>query len=86
MSPARRHRRPELPASARVGWAKYYDELGHSQQLQQIQAVLVDRIETLVPVMLELVDDVLHERNMRAFGRAHHVYSLISDYQTGKRR
>lgn len=99
--PARRRRQPgraivplvypdaimlRLESWGRVAWAKWYDEVRHGQQLQQANDVLVDRIETLVPTLLELTDAVLFERNVEAFAQAHRVRMLIQEYVAGARR
>jgi hypothetical protein len=85
--PARKRRQPGWvrEGPARVGWAKYFDEVRHSQQLEHAHDVLIDRIETLIPELLELTDDVLYERNITAFQRAYRVKSLVEEYQRGAR-
>lgn len=91
MSSRRRHR-PGYPANVfnaldagrRVGWAKYYAEVEYSQQLDTLCTIYRDRIETLVPEFLTLVDVVLRERNVEAFGRAWRIKALIDSYQAGR--
>jgi hypothetical protein len=72
-----------LDASRRVGWAKYFDEVEYSRQLQTLCDLYRDRIEVLVPEFLVLVESVLHERNVEAFNRAWRVQTLIDEYQRG---
>ena len=93
--PKRRRRRSPDPwqkivlgieTSRRVGWARYYDEAAHSRQLQLLADGLRERIETLVPEFLSLVDAVLYERNLEAFSQAYRVQVLLEDYLDGRRR
>ena len=84
---ARRRRRPGgLDGPGRVGWAKYFDEVRHSQQVEHANVVLVDRVETLVPELLALTDDVLYERNIQAFCRAYKLHGLIDEFIRGARQ
>ena len=96
MMPARKRRTPgglgwpagpmmALDGARRVGWAKYFTEVELNEHLEHANAVLVDRIETLVPVCLQLVQDVLHERNPQAFATAWKVDQIVRQYCHGAR-
>jgi hypothetical protein len=74
-----------LEGSARVGWAKWYDAERRNADLQTANEVLIDRVETLVPECLGIVDAVLYERNIEAFCRAYRIAALIGEYQRGSR-
>jgi hypothetical protein len=67
-------------ASRRVAWAKFYDELDHSQRLQVVNAMLRARTDDLVALLLELTDSVLHSRNVEAFAFAYRVQTAIDDF------
>lgn len=69
-----------LDASRRVGWARYFEEAKRANDLERAAAVLRERIDTLVPEFLHLVDSVLHDRNLEAFGQAYRVQSLLDEY------
>jgi hypothetical protein len=75
-----------IDASRRVGWARYYSEAEHSQQLQALCDTYQDRIEILVPEFLGLIDSVLHDRNLEAFARAYRVQVVIEQYERNHRR
>jgi len=92
--PARkRHRGGSYPAdifmtldgARRVGWAKYFEEAGRNDQLQHANDVLVDRIETVLPKLIELKDAVLYERNIQAFCAAWRVQQIIDEFEKGRR-
>lgn len=74
-----------IDASRRVGWARYYSEAEHARQLQLLCDAYRDRIDVLVPEFLGLVDAVLHDRNLEAFGLAYRVQRVIEDYETRRR-
>lgn len=59
-----------LDASRRVGWARYYQEREVAERLE-------DRLRTLVPAILDLVDAVLYEKNCDAFARAYRLDQLV---------
>jgi hypothetical protein len=73
----------QLDASRRVGWAKYYEQSEHVEQLEALNRVLRSRVEDLVPEFLRLKDAVLHERNVVAFNQAYRVEQLIKSVING---
>lgn len=75
-----------LEGSCRVGWAKYYEEARRADQLEHANTVLLDRVETLIPELLDLTDDVLFERNLVAFARAYRVRRLVDEFLHGARK
>lgn len=74
-----------LDAMARVGWAKYYDELQMSTAFARENEILLERINTLMTALFDLVDDVLHGRNVKAFATAMRVSRLITEFDKGRR-
>jgi predicted membrane chloride channel (bestrophin family) len=72
-----------LEASRRVAWAKFYEERDHSGHLAAMNAVLVERVETLVPEFLDLIDSVLSARNIEAFAHAYRCREIIRDFMEG---
>jgi hypothetical protein len=74
-----------LESFGRVGWAKWYDQKRETEGLRQANAVLVDRIETLLPEALGLIDDVLYRSPLVAFGHAYKLDRMIEDYYRGAR-
>ena len=69
-----------LEASRRVAWARFYDELEHNGQLERVNNILRDRITTLLPVLLDLLDAVLSKRNVDAFAEAYRIRTLIDEF------
>jgi hypothetical protein len=74
-----------LDAARRVGFAKYYAEMEHARQLEIANEIYRDRVETLLPEFLRLVNAVLYERNAVAFKYAYRVKTLIDQFQCGSR-
>lgn len=73
-----------LDAKRRVGWAKYYQRTEEVEQLQAVNAVLIERIQDLLPAFLHLKDAVLRERNIEAFHEAWRVEELIRSVTSGQ--
>lgn len=69
-----------LEASRRVGWARFYDELERCGQLEAVNNMLRQRIHTLVPELLDLVDAVLTKRNVDAFAAAYRIRTLVDEF------
>jgi hypothetical protein len=72
-----------LDASRRVGWARAYAQQERAEQLAALNSVLRDRLDTLLPEFLDLVDAVLHRPNVEAFRRAYRVRALIDEAMRG---
>ena len=75
-----------LDASRRVGWAMFYEELDQRQRLQVVNAMLRTRADDLVELLMELVDSVLHDRNLDAFAVAYKVQEAVERFlrETGR--
>jgi hypothetical protein len=74
-----------LDGARRYAFAKWYDSEDARAELQRLNDALEDRIGTLVPVTLSLVDSVLHDRNIEAFHKAWQVQTVIDEYVEGSR-
>lgn len=74
-----------LDATARVGWAKFYDEQRMANAAIHQNHVLLDRINVLLEALFDLVDDVLHGRNLKAFSTAMRVKALIEEFEKGRK-
>lgn len=72
-----------IEASRRVGWARAYAAQERADQLAQLNHVLRDRLDTLLPEFLDLVDAVLHRKPVEAFKLAYRVEQLIDEAMRG---
>lgn len=93
--PARRRRQPgqylDYPHNVLDGaWRQrgfafhlMYEERDRADMAELAVEVLRDRVEVIVPAFLDLLDDVLHERNCAAFAKAWRVQRLVDDFLRG---
>lgn len=75
-----------LEGAARVGWAKFYEQVRENEALRCANAALTDRVETLLAETRNLVDHVLHARNPRAFAQAYRLDRIIREFDRGRRQ
>ena len=75
-----------LEGTARYAFAIMYQERRRADEAEHLNNVLVDRVETIVPELLGLVDDVLYERNPVAFYRAYRIKTLVEEFVQGARK
>jgi hypothetical protein len=73
-----------IDASRRVGWARFYREQEHAHTLEvqnsdfrKRQACIDD---TMIPLLLELVESVLHEHHFESFGIAYRIRAVLDGY------
>lgn len=67
-------------ASRRVAWACFYEEQGRADALSVITNRLRAQVDDLLPLLLDLVHAVLHDKNLDAFAHAYRVQAAIDDW------
>jgi hypothetical protein len=70
-----------LEASRRVGWARFYIERERADGLAVMNRQQRDRLDALLESLMQLVDAVLHERNLDAFATAYRIQALIEEHR-----
>lgn len=71
-----------IEASRRVGWARAYAEQERADQLAALNHMLRERLDTLLPEFLDLIEAVL-TKPQDAFARAYRVRALIEEHMRG---
>jgi hypothetical protein len=83
MSARRRDPVASLERQRGFAWYRFYRERERADMLEDACEIMRDRIDTLVPEFLALIDSVLYERNAKTFARAHRLQALLLDYLGG---
>ena len=70
-----------VEASRRAAWAMYYTELERSNGVIAVNAMLRERVTTLLEWLIDLTNAVLDDKNLEAFAAAYRIREAMRRFE-----